>query len=314
MRMRRGIALSGALAWGLMSGAAQAYVMGAYSNGLLVPLSVHNGAADTTAVALITDGCDEPNDPTPGATVYWTFFDADSRHVTDGQIQMTDGDVYPFVWANESGLGLEGVEGYLVFVADTDGDGALLGFDVPCLAGEAFHVVAADGDVAYKPAWPVSGADFDTFFAPDLTQLTSTSITTLIEGARDFPIPGGNEWLVMRYSVGTGDHTDLVIWSAEAIGGPGVAYTVNLYDDEQNRRSVNLALPNEEQNVVDPMAIVGRPAEFVNGFIEWRTPDDALAQYVDNGFFPDGNGVVSYSIVRSSAFSARQTIVNPHHP
>ncbi len=295
----------------LAAGEVQAYVNGVYASGLLVPLSVHDGIGDTTAVGLVTHGCDEPNDATPGATIYWTFFDRDSRHVTDGQFQMTDDDIHPFVWAAESGLGLENTEGYLVFAADTDGDGALLGFDAACLAGEAFQVVASDQDVAYKPVWPLHGYDFDFFFVPDLAHMKATSITTLIEGARDLAGAGGNGLLVMRYSVAAGDATQLVIWSAESIGGPGAVYTVNLYDDEQNRRSVNLALPGGEQSRIDPAAIAGRPGDFVNGFIEWRTPDDAAGQYVDNGFF-DGNGIASYSVLHSAAFSARQTILNPH--
>ena len=116
--------------------------------------------------------------------------------------------------------------------------------------------------------------------------------------------------------IANGDTTEIVVWSAEDIGG---AYTVNLYDDEQNRKSVNLVLPNAEQNTIDPSTITGRPASFVNGFIEWRTPDDdsnndgandANDDYIDNG--DDGNGIVSYSVVHSVAFGARQTILNAH--
>ena len=311
--MRTTYTLGTVLAAVLSSGGVHAYVIGNYSSGLLVPLTIHQGPGDTTAVGLVTQGCDEPGDPTPGVTVYWTFFDVDSGHVTDGQIPMTDDDVYAFVWASEAGLGLEGKEGYLVFAADTDGNGALDGFDAACLAGEAFQVVAADADVAYKPVWPMNLLDFGLFGVPDLTRMDATSVTTLIEGAVDLPGPGGNETLLMRYSVGGGDTTDLVVWSAEAIGGPEVVFTVSIYDEAENRRSVNFALPHAEQNTIDPAAITGRPVGFVNGFIEWRTPDDGAGDYVDNGL-ADGNGLASYSVLHSAGFSARQTILNPHHP
>lgn len=299
----------------LAATSAGAYDMGYYEYGMLVPNVVHNGAGDTTAVGLVTSGCGVDL-----VDVYWTFFDNNSKHITDGRITMTNNDVYAFVWAAESGLGLEGTHGYLTFFVDATGDGGLTPPDVPaaqCLAGEAFHVVASDNDVAYVPVWPVHPVNLAAGQIADLTMLDGTTIVTLLEGAQDVRGPGGNDTLVMRYSISSGDTTDIVVWSAESIGGPGKVYTVNMYDDEQNRRSVNFQLPNEEQNIIDPSTITGRPAEFVNGFIEWVTPDDALGDYVDNIGIADGNvanGVVSYSVIRSSAFRARQTVLNPHHP
>ncbi len=319
----------------LAAGTAQAYLMGVYDNGLLVPQVRHNGLADTTAVALETNNCflDQPANGGDGAIdVYWTFFDEDSRHVTDGVVPMTLNDLHVFVWANESGEHLENVPGYLVFFADVDNDGALTPLEGDCLAGEAFHVVAADNDVAYKPAFPLDWLQTNSGAGvPDLTAMTATTITQYSAGfpgtwvgflfgdqygVADFPGNGDNETLTMRYSIANGDTTEIVVWSAEDIGG---AYTVNLYDDEQNRKSVNLVLPNAEQNTIDPSTITGRPASFVNGFLEWRTPDDdsnddgandANDDYIDNG--GDGNGIVSYSVVRSAAFGARQTILNSH--
>ncbi len=304
--------LAVAVAAVVAGGVAHSYQMGIYDNGLLVPRVIHNGTGDTTAVGLVTHGC-----PTNNNMVYWAFFDENSKHLTDGHFPMTDADVHAFVWAAEAGQGLAGVPGYLVFFVSTNGDNAADDRDTPCLAGEAFHVVAGDADVAYRPVWPINYQDANGGAGvPDLTAMDDTTITTLQAGALDAIGAGGNELIAMRYSIANGDTTEVVTWSAESIGGPGKEYTVNLYDDQENRKSVNIPFPNEEQNVIDPSAIVGRPANFVNGFIEWRTPDDGAGDYVDNppANTPDGNGVVSYSVVRSAAFSARQTIVNPHHP
>lgn len=277
----------------LSTGVALAYTLGVYDHGLLVPGAIHSGPGDTTAVGLIGHGCTADGFP---FDVYWTFFDVDSNHVTDGRFEMSEEDVYPFVWSAESGFGLEGRPGYLVFTADTDRDGALTPADAPCLAGEAFHVVSADADVAYIPVWPVSYADYNAGGGvADLARMDATTIGNLAAGA---PI---GDVLALRYSVAAGDTTDIVIWSANDISGP---YTVDLYDDEQNRRSVTIELPHAEQNVVDPGALAGRPAGFVNGFVEWQTPDPGTPL----------NGVVSYSVIRSQAFSARQTVLNPHHP
>ncbi len=290
-----------AVAAAMSAGAAGAYTMGTFDNGLLVPQVYHNGAGDTTAVGLLTHGC---GDPGAAVTVYWTFFDENSTHVTDGEIHMTEADVYPFVWASESGVGLEGKQGYLVFFADPSGDGQISAADADCLAGEAFHVVAADNDVAYKAVWPIDVTnDVDGGAIADPTTMDATTLGTLTSGA-----PVGDV-ITMRYSIANGDTTSIAVWSADDISG---VYTVNMYDDEENRKSVNFALPNAEQNSIDPSTIAGRPASFVNGFIEWVTPDPAaLTPPRDNP--PAGNGVVSYSVIRSAAFSARQTVVNPHH-
>ncbi len=277
----------------LSAGAVLAYTMGIYDNGQLVPGVVHNGPGDTTAVGIVGHDCTADGFP---FDVYWTFFDEDSNHVTDGRFQMSEKDVYPFVWASESGVGLEGHRGYLVFTADTNLNGALDVGDAPCIAAEAFHVIAADADVAYVPVWPVAYGDYNAGAGvPDLTRMNASTITTLAAGA---PI---GDTLLMRYSVGGGDQTQIVIWSANDISGD---YTVNLFDDEENRRSVTIGLTAAEQNVLDPTAISGRPAAFTNGFVQWTTPDPGTPS----------NGVVSYSVIRAQAFSARQTIVNPHHP
>ena len=306
--------LAVAVAAVVAGGVAHSYQMGIYDNGLLVPQVVHNGVGDTTAVGLITHGC--PVTPQNPARVFWAFFDENTKHLTDGFFPMTDKDVHAFVWANEAGQGLAGLTGYLTFFVDTDGDGALTSSDVPCLAGEAFHVVAGDADVAYKPVWPIDYVDTNGATGiPDLTSMDDVTITTLSAGALQ------GDTLIMRYSVANGDSTDVVTWSADDVGGTGVEYTVNMFDDQENRKSVNVPFPKEEQNVIDPSTIVGRPAGFVNGFIEWTTPvpgadtdGDGLPNYPkggnDNG--NDGNGVVSYSVIRSAAFSARQTVVNPH--
>ena len=87
---------------------AQAYTVGTFSDGVVVPNVIHNGPTDTTAVGLI-------NQTATVIPVFWTFFDQNSNHVTDGCFPMTPKDYEPFVWSSASGLGLEGKRGYLVF-------------------------------------------------------------------------------------------------------------------------------------------------------------------------------------------------------
>jgi len=280
----------------LFSGVAQGYDVSEVRNGMLVPRVVHDGMGSTTAVGLVWS-C--PAD-TDGGTVYWTFFDVDSNHVTDGSFPMTQNDRYAFVWQDQAGVGLDGVEGYLVFVADSNNDGALTGLDEVCLAGEAFHVYAGSNDVAFVPVWPLEYADFNNGTGvANLAALTRTTVQPDDGSAA----AGDGEPLFLMYSIGGGDSTEIVLWSAEPIRG---AYTVDIYDHEQNRKSVSMALPNEELNVVDPSSIPGRPANFLNGFIRFIVPLGAD----ENG--DDENGMVSYSVIHAPAFGARQTIINPH--
>ena len=46
-------AMAAVAAAAMTAGVAQAYTMGTFSNGVVVPNVIHNGAADTTAVGLI---------------------------------------------------------------------------------------------------------------------------------------------------------------------------------------------------------------------------------------------------------------------
>jgi len=277
-----------------------AYEMGEFGQGMLVPRVVHDGMGSTTAVGLVWS-C--PAD-TDGGTVYWTFFDANANHVTDGSFPMTQNDRYAFVWQDQAGVGLDGVEGYLVFVADSNNDGALTPADDVCLMGEAFHVYAGSNDVAFVPTFQMIFGDFNAGGGvPNLAAMGPGTITTLNSGAFVSLFPSSN--LYMQYSIGGGDATQIVIWSAEPIGGPGVFYTVDIFDHEQNRKSLNIPLPQAALNVVDPATLVGLPSSFLNGFIRWSVP---IGPDPDG----DGNGAVSYSLIQSPAFGARQTIVNPH--
>ncbi len=326
----------------VVAGQASAYTMGTRGVGVLVPYAVHDGIGDTTAVALMTSDADTCPFLSGGAAsaqarVHWTFFDVNSNPIKSGSFQMTHNDVYPFIWATEGGDAVKGQTGYLLFILDTNNDGQLTMGEGQwtCLAAEGFHATLADSDVAFIPTWPVENYDFAGIdSAPlNLAGLTSTSLTTLLASSPNLVLDIFSSAafepveLDLRYSVGGGDTTQIVLWSAEAIGGAGVTYSVELFDHEQNRKVVNLALPDKELNVIDPAALSGRPADYTNGFIRFSPPlsagdgdadPDVCAPlagslpttYTDHGC--DGNGIVSFSIIHSPGFGARQTIVNPN--
>lgn len=288
------LSLAIAVAATLGAGVANAYEVAVPGSGLLVPNVIHNGATDTTAVGLT-------NHSDGAVTVYWTFFDQDSVHVTDGQFNMTANDMTAFVWAQEAGLGLEGQRGYLVFnVGASATDDAAVATVTPAtgspfearISGAAFQADAASSDAAFVPTFPISVAAGDIPVDTALTTLDGNSLANLTSGAQD------GETIAMRYQMDSDFSTNIVLWATGGLSteltGPK---TVNMYNDAQQRKSVNFTCEFDELCFIDPTAIAGRPAEYTNGFIAYEL---------------DGASAVSYSVITSQSFSAAQTLLNTH--
>lgn len=336
MKMKK-LALSIAVA-AAMGGTAQAVVESEYAVGLLVPNVIFDGTGNTTAVGIISRA---------KGTVFWTFFDRDSNHVTNGQFNVTKDEYHPFIWEKEAGAGLaaddandpdDPARGYLIFVADvasgtappacdstkTDGLITLCDAALNPIAGHAVQVIPPS-DVAFVPSFPIAVVDLEDFpISP--TTLGAGSVDYLVAGANCVAagksitgtigtltesITGPyNDDIDMRYCIGgcAGGNatTRIAVWSAEMIKG---TYTVNMFDDKQNRKSVNFTLPNEELNFIDPEKIKGRPAGFEDGFIRWDVPCGFTDK--DHKTSAPWNGVVTFSVISAPAFGAVQTIVNP---
>lgn len=257
--------------------------MGTFSNGFVVPNVIHNGSTDTTAVGIIA---------LEQTGVYWTFFDQDSKHVTDGCFNVTANDFHPFVWANEAGTGLEGKRGYLLFAAAGEKcNGGADPLNAGAISGNAFQVNTAAQDVAFVP---VIDGPLTLATGSNLTTLDANSLTD-ITGAAD-----GGKTMYMRYSIdgkAGGDDTRIVVWST---GDQSGSHTVNIFNDAQDRKSVNFDLTHSELDWFDPEGIVGRPADYTDGFIAWTVPTSI-------------NAAFTYSIIASPAFGAVQTLLGAHN-
>ena len=289
-------AVAMAVAGALGASTASAYTLGTFDDGLLIPQASHAGSTtDTTVVGLMSSNTSGCYDASGNMKVYWTFFNVNSGHVTDGDFTMTQNDMYSFIWASESGTGLDGTDGYLVFAAgDIVSSGNLTGADGnDCVAGNAFYLDVPNNDVAYVPAVPLDGADFET---DGVTTMDAGSVSSLTAGG------ASGATVDMRYFIdgsSGGDDTDIVLWTTEDMrtgSGGCMSHSVDMYDDSENRKSVNFELCNAELNIVDPEDIVGRPSDFTDGFVFWDG--------VPSPFF-------SYSIVESPTFGAKQTLLNP---
>lgn len=314
-------AMAAVAAAALSAGVAQAYTVGTFSNGLVVPNVIHNGPTDTTAVGLINQS---------GATraIYWTFFDQDSNHVTDGCFTMTDKDYQPFVWSGQSGGGLEGVRGYLVFTVGGDAanapittcaGAATLATDADAgaaateISANAFQVNVTAADVAFIPV--IDGPLTLDAVATDVTTMGPTSLVTVAGAAQVAPGPGALTQFSMRYAIDQaagGTDTAVVVWST---GDHSATHTVNIYDNAQNRKSVNFALTHAELDWFNPEAILGLPATHVDGFIEWAPNAGAAAPSgapAGTSLYALGGSVFTYSVIAAPAFGAVQSVLGAH--
>lgn len=307
-------AMAAVAAAAMTAGVAQAYTVGTFTNGVVVPNVIHNGAADTTAVGLINQS---------GATraIYWTFFDQNSLHITDGCFAMTDKDYQPFVWSAMSGAGLEGKRGYLVFAVGATGAVpqtacgaaavAVVGGPTVGISANAFQVNVTAQDVAFIPV-----IDGDLTIGGDLTTMGAGSLTAVAGAATKAAGATATPVFSMRYFidgvVNSGNDTRIVVWST---GDQRGTHTVNAYDDKQDRKSVNFKLDFAELDWFDPETIAGLPASHKDGFIEWNPGAAIPAGFpgaAGTDLFTLGGAVFTYSLISAPAFGAVQTVLGAH--
>ena len=322
-------ALAAVAAAALSAGVAQAYTVGTFSNGFVVPNVIHNGAANTTAVGIVNrSGITVP--------VFWTFFDQNSNHGVDGCFGMTNNQYTGFNWAAASGVGMEGKRGYLVFAVGapaaaggfTAGTAAAAacggsnqqlaasGAGTAQIAGNAFYVDVAGKSVAYTPV--IDGPLTLLAATTNLTTMVNNSLTS-VAGAAPIAAAGATTTsMSLRYfidgTVNSGNDTRITVWST---GNHSGTHTVNIYDNAQNRQSVNFLLSESELSWFDPETIPGRPAAYLDGFIDWNPSAAAtpLATAVSTEAAlatQTAGSVVAYSTIISPAFGAVQTLLGAH--
>jgi len=255
----------------------QAVQLGLYEKGALVPSVYHNGADVDTVVGILCEFNCTDHSPTASGTVYWTFFAANSTHVTDGKFTCTDDDLYGFSWMGNSGRGLDNKDGYLVFVADPNNTNMTI-------SANAFLVDTTKKDAIFVPVVPLSINDFQANFDPRaMTPNTLYQLTYGIQGGTTVDM---RYWIDPTYNAAT----TVVVWLVDPVG----AQTVLVYNDAEDSKSVNINMPYELNKII-PCNIVGMPQNYVDGFIQWTFPDTI------DGF--------AYSYISSTLFGAQQTLL-----
>ncbi|RKY70350.1 MAG: hypothetical protein DRP97_03870 [Candidatus Latescibacterota bacterium] len=281
-----GTGLVVAIAMMFMAGQAGAVTLGNYDTGQLVPKAYHDGSSVNTVVGITCNNA-------AGCHVYWTFFDNNSTHITDGMFEMTANDYQGFSWMDESGVGLEGVDGYLVFTSGVNAT------DTPVSTNDifanAFYVDAAGQDAVVVPVLPINNTDYVS--GTVLSSLTGTSIKSLASGTDPGKKVDIRYWIDPAYSA----TTTVVLWSVCDVSD--ITSTVDMYNDAEARKSVNFKLINKELNLMEPGSIQGRPEAFNDGFMRFTVPvgkcDPAETK----------NDMFVFSYIDSSLIGAMQTLL-----
>lgn len=335
-------ALAAVAAAALTAGVAQAYTVGTFSNGFVVPNVIHNGAANTTAVGIVNRGGLIP--------VFWTWFDQNSNHGVDGCFPMTANQYSGINWAAISGVGMENKRGYMVFSVGTTAVGATpatvctaagastLAAIGPLvqISANAFYVDVAGKSVAFTPVIDgplvlAAGTNLTTMGPTSLQHvagaaLVNGTVPTAPELAAIPSAAGTNAnvlWgranttsMSLRYfidgTVNSGNDTRIAVWST---GDQRGTHTVNIYDNAQNRQSVNFVLNESELSWFDPETIAGRPAAYLDGFIDWNpsaVPAGFPAGAAEPALNVGGGDVYAYSVVIAPTFGAVQSLLGAH--
>lgn len=341
-------ALAAVAAAAMTAGVAQAYTVGSFSNGFVVPNVIHNGAANTTAIGIV-------NQSDRTVPVFWTWFDQNSNHGVDGCFGMTARQYSGINWSAVSGVGMEGKRGYMVFAVGAVAAGltpatacagagaapALAAIGAAAqIAGNAFYVDIAGKSVAYTPVIDgplilAGGTNLTTMnnlslrrvagaasvagapIAPEVVAAAEPAAIPSVAGSNANVLFGraNTTQMSLRYFIdgaAGGDDTRVTVWST---GNHSGTHTVNIYDNAQNRQSVNFPLAETELSWFDPETISGRPASFVDGFIEWNPsvrPTGVIGAAAEGALAGIGGDVVAYSTIVAPAFGAVQTLLGAH--
>jgi hypothetical protein len=216
-----------------------------------------------------------------GNYIHWTFMDSRSRHLLNGEFKVTADDVAVFDWQDivNNNAQFSGVTGYLVFqtLAGFNGQDANFSF-----FADAYFTTGANGtgwddywSSVNIPALPLAdGAD--TTAAPTLDNnvvvgaaTLDTHVSPLVSGIRTSIVDAANQWSVVDLelansalqpfgAVSQSVGSLLVVWNDRNATNWG-SIGVDVFDDDENRCSATIKLPNELNLIWVP------PASVANG-------------------------------------------------
>ena len=257
-----------------------------YERGCIVPYAMYSDGEDTTVglVVWLNNG-----------SVYWNYISADGLNLASGSIPMQANIWnYAFSLKTMDANAHPNTLGYLIFTWDNDGTLATDENDEN-VYGNAVLLSTDTDDAAFLPAVPLKRSDYaDTDL--DLSNLNGASLENLSYGHLSTAAIGTDT----RYWIdpALGATTSVVIWTCQVAPAHFDATISNVTGDPF--AVVTMTPAHTHLNVFDvATGVAGIPAGFLEGSITVS---------------PSGSDRLMYSIIGSSAFSAKQTLLGADGP
>jgi hypothetical protein len=260
----------------------QAADINSFAQCAIVPLASFNLNGSSTAVGLTSNA---------NSRVHWLYYDEDGSLMDSGSFAVTPNVLTGFTLSTEVPPALADLDGFLLFCADQNNDGAINSADGATLAANAFRVKTETDDVIYVPTIPVNENDLQVGNRT-ISNWTDSPVVSLPVGGG----PGNN--LHLQYFVngvaGDGERTIIYLFTTTA---PPVTIDVTVSGPDSNTTTTTLTLANSSLNVInlEDVAIFTDPDFVGSGNILWPI----------NG----GGSVFAFSVAESSVFSAAQTLM-----
>jgi hypothetical protein len=255
-----------------------------YEAGCLVPYATYNDTEDTTVGLIVW---------LPTGSIYWNYISADGVNLASDSIAMQPNIWnYAFSLRSSDGNSHPNTLGYLIFTSDNNGT-LTTAEDTDNIYGNA--VLLSVNDAAFLPVIPLARSDYANADL-DLSNLNGASLVALSYGLRSTATHGSDTRYWINPALGA--VTSLVIWTCQAAPASfdgtissvtGVPFAV-----------ITMNPVHTHLNVFDVASeIAAIPAGFIEGSILVG---------------PSGSDRLIYSIMTSTTFSAKQTLLGADVP
>ena len=252
-------------------------------DGFLVPYAYYDGTTDTM-VGLITW--------IESGSVYWSFMSPDGAQWAQGVLPATTAYKIPFSLRTADGNAHSGQVGYLIFTYDNDGT-LQTGENRNEIAANA--VLLSTNDAAFLPVIPLDRADYANANINLNNPLSAGTIVGLSYGFAADAYISASYWIDPAFDA----ETSLVIWCSQTPPATFEAetYPTTSFDwDEVTFNRVHTVL-----NVYDmETEMMGSDSGSVDGFVDI--------------FENQGGERIIFTLIKSSTFSAMQTLLGFYQP
>jgi hypothetical protein len=265
----------------------QAGAMNALFHAQMVPYATYTTGGASSVVGLLARSA---------GTLHWAFYDANGNRRHRGNQPVDADEFVGFNWSTEAGgaaTNLSGVEGFLLFALDSDGDGQIGAGDARALSSNAIHLDTANADVVYIPTIPLDESVLSSGNPDDWTNNPVTALSVL-SGTLQAGHTLDAQYLID--GAAGGDDTKIIIWSTSK---PPATSAATLHDGAGATKTIDLETHNNNLNVVNLEASGDMTATFHGaGYLRWPVPAFAGNTY---GF--------AFSLISSPTFGAVQTMM-----